>query len=258
MKLIFLGTGTSTGVPQIGCICPTCQSKDPRDKRLRCSGLLTINGVRILIDCGPDFREQMLRYDDFAQIDAILITHEHYDHVGGIDDVRPYCTFGDIHIYAEDKTAQRLRERLPYCFTEQLYPGVPNIALHHLTESEPFSVHNKAGQSISILPLRIMHAKMPILGYRIGNLAWITDMSSLPQSSVEALKGIDTLVVNALRIEPHISHQTLEEALRFAEKIGAPNTYLIHMSHQIGKHEEVEKLLPPNVHLAYDGLTITI
>ncbi len=251
MNITFLGTGTSTGVPQIGCECPVCRSTDMRDKRLRCSGLIEVNGQRILIDCGPDFREQMIRLNDFRAIDAVLITHEHYDHVGGLDDLRPFCVFGDMTVYAEHYTAERLRQRIPYCFAEQLYPGVPRIELKELAALQPFSVG-----SVEIMPIRVFHAKMPILGYRIGKMAWITDMLELPDVSLEQLKDLDVLVLNALRREPHISHQTLEQALSTAKRVGARQTYLIHMSHQMGLHSEVSKILPDTISLAYDGLSI--
>ncbi len=253
MNITFLGTGTSTGVPQIGCECPVCRSTDMRDKRLRCSGLIEVNGQRILIDCGPDFREQMIRLNDFRAIDAVLITHEHYDHVGGLDDLRPFCVFGDMTVYAEHYTAERLRQRIPYCFAEQLYPGVPRIELKELAALQPFSVG-----SVEIMPIRVFHAKMPILGYRIGKMAWITDMLELPDVSLEQLKDLDVLVLNALRREPHISHQTLEQALSTAKRVGARQTYLIHMSHQMGLHSEVAKILPDTIFLAYDGLSISL
>ncbi len=253
MNITFLGTGTSTGVPQIGCECPVCRSTDMRDKRLRCSGLIEVNGQRILIDCGPDFREQMIRLNDFRAIDAVLITHEHYDHVGGLDDLRPFCVFGDMTVYAEHYTAERLRQRIPYCFAEQLYPGVPRIELKELTALQPFTVG-----SVEIMPIRVFHAKMPILGYRIGKMAWITDMLELPDVSLEQLKDLDVLVLNALRREPHISHQTLEQALTTAKRVGARQTYLIHMSHQMGLHSEVSKILPDTISLAYDGLSISL
>ncbi len=253
MNITFLGTGTSTGVPQIGCECPVCRSTDMRDKRLRCSGLIEVNGQRILIDCGPDFREQMIRLNDFRAIDAVLITHEHYDHVGGLDDLRPFCVFGDMTVYAEHYTAERLRQRIPYCFAEQLYPGVPRIELKELTALQPFTVG-----SVEIMPIRVFHVKMPILGYRIGKMAWITDMLELPDVSLEQLKDLDVLVLNALRREPHISHQTLEQALSTAKRVGARQTYLIHMSHQMGLHSEVSKILPDTISLAYDGLSISL
>lgn len=221
MKITILGSGTSTGVPQVGCTCKVCTSSDPRDNRLRCSGLVEVNGVRILIDCGPDFREQMLRLDDFRAIDGVLITHEHYDHVGGLDDLRPFCQFRDIPVYAEDYTATRLKNRMPYCFTENLYPGVPHIPLNYIKEGEPFVVSNVAGNQVEVIPFRVMHGKLPIMGFRIGGMAWITDMLHLPESSYAYLKGLDCLVMNALRIEYHWTHQSLSAALEQTARIAA-------------------------------------
>lgn len=233
-------------------------SHDPRDKRSRCSGLVDVNGVRILIDCGPDFREQMLHLNDFKPIDAVLITHEHYDHVGGLDDLRPFCRFKDVPIYAEPYMAQRLRDRIPYCFGENLYPGVPRITLNEIVPNTPFSVSNAEGREVEILPIRVMHAKLPILGYRIGNMAWITDMLTMPETEYEQLKGLDVLVMNALRPKPHPSHQSLDEALRNVRRIAPKEAYFVHMSHHIGLHAEAEKLLAPHVYFAYDGMVIDV
>ena len=258
MKLTILGSGTSTGVPEIGCTCPVCTSTDARDRRLRCSGLVEVNGVRILIDCGPDFREQMIRLDDFKPIDAVLITHEHYDHVGGLDDLRPFCRFRDVPVYAEAYMAQRLRERIPYCFAENPYPGVPRITLEEVQPGKPFVVSNAGGDSVEILPVRVMHGRLPILGYRIGNLAWITDMLTMPDSEYEQLQELDVLVMNALRNQPHGSHQCIGEALANVERLNPKETYFVHMSHHAGLHQEAGKELPDHVHFAYDGMTIEL
>lgn len=255
MKITILGTGTSTGVPQIGCKCPTCTSTDPHDKRLRCSTLIEVDGKNILIDCGPDFRAQMLGID-FKPLHAVLITHEHYDHVGGLDDLRPYCVFGDVDVYAEPFCADHLEERIPYCFTpkEKRYPGVPAINLHRIEPYVPITLDGDTAH-IHIIPIRVMHGRLPIVGFRIHNFAYITDMSSIPDESVETLKGIDTLVVNALRHEPHPSHQTIEDAVEFVRKLGSPRSYLIHMSHHIQPHAIEDKLLSEGIHLAYDFMT---
>lgn len=253
MKLRFLGTGTSTGVPQIGCPCEVCRSDDPRDKRLRTSALVTTDGgEHILIDCGPDFRQQMLPLP-FERLSAVLLTHEHYDHVGGMDDLRPYCHFGDIPVYGDAYTLEHINERIPYCFAAHPYPGVPRITLHEVSPTVMFSV-----SQTEILPLSVMHDQLPILGFRIGRLAYITDMSQLPTSTVPHLQGIGTLVVNALRPAPHHSHRSLEEALRVIEQLRPEVAYLVHMSHHMGRYADVEPTLPPHVHFAYDGLEISI
>ncbi len=250
MQLTILGSGTSTGVPEIGCNCRVCTSTDPRDKRFRASALLETDDARILIDCGPDFHEQMLRVP-FDRIDGVLITHEHYDHVGGLDDLRPFCRFGEVPIYGERYTTENLRNRMPYCFMEHPYPGVPVISLKVVEPNVPFHIGGT-----EILPFRVMHGKLPILGYRIGELAYITDMLTMPEESYEQLRGLDVLLINALRIKSHPTHQTLEQALEVAKRIGAKETYFIHMSHHIGLQEEIEQSLPPHVHFAHDGLKI--
>ena len=250
MKITILGSGTSTGVPEIGCTCPVCTSSDPRDHRLRASALIETDDTRILIDCGPDFRTQVLGLP-FKKIDGVLITHEHYDHVGGLDDLRPFCRFGEVPIYAEPHTAERLRTRMPYCFVDHSYPGVPNIPLQEIEENRTFLINH-----IPVTPLRVMHGRLPILGYRIGNRGYITDMLTMHDVSYEQLHQLDVLVVNALRIAPHPTHQNLAEALDTARRIGAKETYFIHMSHHIGLQAEVETQLPPHVYFASDGLEI--
>ena len=252
MKLTFLGTGTSCGVPTIGCECRTCTSTDPHDKRLRCSVLLETEETRLLIDCGPDFRQQIMPHP-FRRIDGILITHAHYDHMGGMDDIRPYCQFGEINVYADPIAREGMLQMLPYCFAEHRYPGVPAIQLHEILPHIPFTIGD-----MEIVPFQVMHHDLPILGYRIGSLAYITDMKTIAEEEIPYILGCDTLVVNALREKPHHSHQTLSEAVRFAQRIGARQTWLIHSSHDIGRHAEVNASLPSNIQLAYDGQVVTI
>ena len=251
-KLIFLGTGTSCGVPTIGCNCHTCSSSDPHDKRLRCSVLLETENTRLLIDCGPDFRQQIMP-QVFRRIDGILITHAHYDHMGGMDDVRPYCQFGEINVYADPIARRGMLEMLPYCFAEHRYPGVPAIQLHEIHKHEPFRIGD-----FDIMPFEVMHHELPILGYRIGPLAYITDMKTIDEQEIPYIEGCDTLIVNALRPQPHHSHQTLDEAVAFARRIGARQTWLIHSSHDIGRHAEVNASLPANIQMAYDGQVVML
>lgn len=251
-KLTFLGTGTSVGVPMLGCKCEVCTSSDVRDARLRCSAMYEANGLRIIFDCGPDFRQQALRHA-ITQVDAFFITHEHYDHVGGLDDVRP---LGNTHIYGEDRILQAIRRVMPYCFGDNKYPGSPTISLHEVRPYEPFLLTKTDGQSLSITPIRVMHNRLPILGYRIGNFAYITDASALDEQAVLSLQGLDLLVLNALRIPTHPAHFSLEEAIEKAQCIGAKSTYFTHFSHEIGLHAETDANLPDTMHLAFDNLVI--
>lgn len=253
MKLTFLGTGTSTGVPVIGCDCEVCKSKDPRDKRFRTAAMVESETTRILIDCGPDIRMQLLRAP-FRKIDGVLLTHEHYDHTGGLDDLRPYCNkFGDLDIYANERTVSAVHHNFPYCFASHLYPGVPKFNLNTIEKHKPLRIGD-----IDIMPIEIMHDKLPILGYRIGDMAYITDMKTIHDEELPYLKGVKTLIVNALRWEkPHHSHQLVEDAIAFSREVGAAKTYLIHVTHQIGLYDDANKRLPEGFLIPYDGMTIT-
>lgn len=252
MKIIILGSGTSTGVPEIGCTCEVCTSTDPKDKRMRTSVLLKTEGKTILLDCGPDFRTQILD-QEFTKIDGVLISHEHYDHVGGLDDLRPFCRFGEVVVHADKYTTDHLTMRMPYCFRENKYPGVPIISLSTVNPSQEFYI-----DGLKVIPVQVMHGRLPILGYRIGKMAYITDMLTMPEAEYDKLRDLDCLIINALRIQHHDTHQTLEKALENAKRINARRTYFIHMSHHIGLHREVEKMLPENIYLTYDGMEISV
>jgi phosphoribosyl 1,2-cyclic phosphate phosphodiesterase len=255
MEIHFLGTGTSTGNPEIGCRCEVCTSSDKRDWRLRASVLVETGDKKILIDCGPDFRMQMLKIlekESFTHFDGVLITHEHYDHVGGLDDLRAFCRNGAVPVYAESDVAEAIRMRIPYVFREHKYPGVPNLELH-VIENKPFFV-----SGIEIIPIRLMHGNLPILGFRIENFAYLTDMKTMPESEYEKLKNLDVLVINALRREEHISHQTIAMALAQIKKINPKQAYLTHVSHRFGLHAVMKKEMPENVFIAYDEFLIKI
>ncbi len=248
MKLTFLGTGTSTGIPQIGCNCETCTSTDPKDIRLRASVLIEEGNTGILIDSGPDMRQQLLQHD-IRRISGLLITHEHYDHLGGLDDVRP---LGEVNVFAEKKVANVIRHNMSYCFADNKYPGVPAIRLHEI-DLEPFVVENQ-----TIIPVRVMHARLPILGFRIGKMAYLTDVKTIDDAELNKLRNLDVLVLNALRMTPHISHLSLSEAVELAQKTGARRAYFTHFSHHLGKHENAQALLPANMFIAYDDLIVEI
>ena len=259
IKLTFLGTGTSQGVPVIGCECKVCQSADERDKRLRTSAMIESEDCRIVIDAGPDFRQQMLR-THVRRIDAILLTHEHKDHTGGLDDVRAF-NFVDypkaiypVDIYATHRTAECIRKDFDYAFAQNKYRGVPEMRLHEFEHCEPFRV-----KELEIIPIRGKHSeRFDVTGYRIGDVAYLTDFKRIDASEIEKLRGVKVLVVNALRFEPHDSHFSVDEALSLVERVRPQAAYLTHMSHDIGLHAEAEKRLPSGVHLAYDGLKIEI
>jgi phosphoribosyl 1,2-cyclic phosphate phosphodiesterase len=225
-----------------------CRSSDLHDKRLRCSIMVETDGTRVLVDAGPDFRQQILP-QPFRRIDGILVTHSHYDHVGGMDDIRPYCQFGQIDVYADPLARKGMLEMLPYCFAANRYPGVPAIGLHEIHAGQPMRIGD-----IDILPVEVMHGKLPILGYRFGAFAYITDMKSIADDQADLLLGVDTLMVNALRFDkPHHSHQLVDDAIAFARRIGARRTLLTHVCHDVGLHDEANRRLPEGVELAYDG-----
>lgn len=256
MRITLLGTGTSTGIPVIGCSCPVCMSSDPRDKRLRTSAWIEAGELSIVIDTGPDFRAQALRAG-IEHLDAVLFTHSHFDHVAGLDDVRPFLYRNKTYIpcYADPETARALHRVFPYAFGGSSYPGVPQLSLHPV--EGPFTVrsrYDKLGQ-MHVIPLPAFHGKMPVLGFRIGKLAYLTDVSYLPQSTLDALQGLDVLVLDALREEPHPAHFTVSEAVRVAQQIGAKTTLFVHMTHTVS-HAETQ--LPDGIFLGYDGLTLTL
>ena len=251
MEIEFLGTGTSTGIPQIKCQCEVCKSNNPRDKRLRCSAVVRTGGLSLLIDCGPDFREQILRASS-QELDALLVTHSHYDHVGGVDDLRAYCQPSRFDIYAQEDVLNDLRNRIPYCFKEHPYPGVPQFNLHAIT-LEPFTIGD-----VLIEPLRVMHYKLPILGYKIGNMAYITDAKTIDESTFERLAGVRLLVINGLRFKEHSTHFTIAEALEVIKRVNPEQAYITHLCHDAGFHADSEKILPEGVHFAYDGLVVRI
>ena len=253
MKLRFLGTGTSNGVPVLGCNCAVCQSNDSKDKRYRTSALIETDTTRIMLDCGPDVRMQLLQVP-FRPINAVLISHIHYDHVAGIDDLRPFCLFGDIDVYANSSTTKALKQTMPYCFTDELYPGVPRLNLHTIESGKAFKVNE-----VEVLPIKVYHGKLPILAYRFGEVAYITDMKTIDDAEKELLKGVKVLVVNGLRWKKeHHSHQLINEAIAFSKSIGAEKTFLTHVTHEIGLHVEASERLPNNVYFAYDGLEFEV
>ncbi|MBP5259462.1 MAG: MBL fold metallo-hydrolase [Paludibacteraceae bacterium] len=248
MKITILGSGTSTGVPYLNCGCEVCRSKDPHDARLRCSALVEYRGRTLLIDCGPDFRQQMLRRPT-PQIDAVLFTHEHYDHVAGIDDLRPY---GNVRLYAEERVCSAIRRNLPYCFAETHYPGAPRLELHTI-DLKPFTA---AG--IEIQPIRCYHAQLPIVGYRIGPMAYLTDISRIDDDQLPLLDGLEVLIIDALRQTPHFSHYMLTEAQALATRLGVRRCYFTHICHQMGLHAAVNSTLPEGQALCYDGMEIQL
>lgn len=250
-RLTFLGTGTSQGVPMIGCGCEVCKSQDPRDKRLRASVLVEHEGLRVLVDAGPDFRYQMLRAG-VSSLDAILLTHNHKDHTGGLDDIRAfnYHEKRATQIYCEKYVEESLRKEYSYAFEEIKYPGAPEWDVHIIDEN-PFTI-----KGVEITPIRGRHFKLPVLGYRFGNIAYCTDMNHIPEEEYYKLQGLDHFIINCVRRGRHISHYSLEQAIEVAEKVGAKHSWLTHLSHQLPCHEELTKELPEGILPAFDGLVI--
>ncbi len=254
MTITFLGTGTSQGIPVIGSDHPVCKSTDSKDKRLRVSVLVSWNGYNYVIDCGPDFRQQMLAHP-IDRLDGILFTHEHADHTAGIDDIRPFFfRQGDIPIYAHERVVQSLKKRFDYIFADgNRYPGAPGVQVNVVTKDIPVRLGD-----LDVVPIEAYHNRLQVFGYRFGEFVYLTDVKRVEEEEIKKMKGAEVLVVNALREEAHHSHFNLEEALEFAELVGAKKTYFTHISHLMGFHDEVEKKLPKNVHLAYDNLQLKI
>ncbi len=253
MTVTFLGTGTSQGVPVIACDCEVCKSLDYRNKRLRSSILIDVNGMTLIIDTGPDFRQQMLT-ERVKKLDAILFTHAHKDHVAGMDDIRSFNfrQKKEMPVYGRSETLEQLKLEFAYIFAPNKYPGIPQVSLNPIP-NEPFEVNGTA-----ITPIEVMHYKLPVFGYRLQNFAYVTDANYISQEEKNKLKGLEVLVLNALQKEPHISHFTLQEALDVIDELKPKRAFLTHISHKLGLHADVSKELPEHVSLAYDGLKVPI
>ncbi len=251
LTITFLGTGTSSGVPMIGCDCEVCSSGDPKDNRLRSSILVRSEKTTLVVDTGPDFRYQMLR-EKVKQLDAVIFTHPHKDHMAGLDDIRAFNFFSKkpIHIYADSWTEEAVRRDFYYAFTDTKYPGIPELNMNTITV-DPFMVGD-----IPVTPVQVWHMKMPVLGFRFGKFTYITDANRIDEQEKEKIRGSRVLVLNALRKQKHISHFTLEEAIELANELKVPEAYFTHISHQLGLHAEIEAELPDHIHLAYDGLRL--
>jgi len=251
MKITLLGTGTSQGVPIIGCSCQVCQSTNPKDKRLRSSVMIEVMGNTFVIDTGPDFRQQMLQSKN-TKLDAVIFTHSHKDHINGFDDIRAFNFIqkAPVDVYLESEVMHAIKRDYFYMFEEHKYPGVPE-ANFHIIDSKPFQI-----KGVEIIPIRVHHYKMPVLGFRIGNFSYITDANNIKPTEIEKMKGTEVLVINALRREPHISHFSLNEALEMIEKIKPNKTFLTHISHQLGLHNALNEELPANVEMGWDGMAI--
>jgi len=255
MKITFLGTGTSQGIPIIGSDHPVCLSENPKDKRLRCAAMLSWGDYNYVIDTGPDFRQQMLR-QQVSKLSGVLYTHEHTDHIIGLDDIRPffYKDRVDIPIYAEQRVLDALTKRFQYILeSDSIYPGTPNVLQNIIEINKPIFLGKK-----EIIPIRVMHGRLPIVSFKVGNFMYCTDVKTVPEASMHYFENLDILVINALRIEQHYTHFTLEEALVFIQKVNPKKAYLTHISHLLGFHEKVEATLPDNVYLSYDGLELFV
>ncbi len=253
MKVTFLGTGTSQGVPVIACDCPVCSSLDYRDKRLRSSIHLEIDGKSLVVDTGPDFRQQMIR-EKIHHLDGILFTHEHKDHTAGLDDIRSYNFLQkkDMPIYGTKKVLNQIKREFAYIFEEVRYPGIPSVIAQEITK-EPF-----IAEGIKVIPIEVMHYRLPVFGFRFGDFTYITDAKYIDDAELEKVKGSKVLVLNALQKTHHLSHFTLDEAIQLVNQIKPESAYFTHISHRLGTHQDVELILPPNIHLAYDGLKISV
>lgn len=253
MKITFLGTGTSQGIPMIANNHPVCKSSDLKDKRLRSSIMIEWDNVRYVIDCGPDFRQQMLR-EEVQSLNGVLFTHEHSDHTAGMDDLRPFCyQIGEMPVYMQQRVLENLKVRFAYIFeTENRYPGAPKLASHLVTDKS-FIL-----DGVTVTPIEVMHGNLPITAYRFNDVVYITDLKTIVDSEKEKLKDLEVLIVNALRIEEHPTHLNLQEALDFVSEIKPKRAYFTHISHKLGFHRDVEKVLPENVFLSFDGLQIAV
>ncbi|MFN3800526.1 MBL fold metallo-hydrolase [Belliella pelovolcani] len=254
MRVTFLGTGTSQGVPVIGCNCPVCASLDFRDKRLRSSIHVEIAGKSLVIDTGPDFRAQMLR-EQISRLDAVIFTHEHKDHTAGLDDIRPFNFMQkkDMPVFATTKVLNQIKREFAYIFEEVKYPGVPQVKAETISKDEVFEI-----EGISIHPIEVMHYRLPVLGFRIGDFTYITDAKTIAPRELEKIKGSKVLVLNALQSSHHISHFTLDEAIEMVHLIQPEKAYFTHISHKLGTHADVERKLPDHIRLAFDGLKIDL
>jgi phosphoribosyl 1,2-cyclic phosphate phosphodiesterase len=253
LKITFLGTGTSQGVPVISCQCAVCHSTDKKDNRLRSSVLIEHKNITLVIDSGPDFRQQMLRAR-VMKLDGLIFTHEHKDHIAGMDDIRAfnYTSKKKVDVYATNRVQEALKREFPYVFADFKYPGVPEINVHTIND-EPFKVGN-----VDVIPIQVLHYRLPVLGFRIGDFTYITDANYISEKEKEKIKGSKVLVLNALRKEPHVSHYTMDQAVSLIKELGVDKGYLTHISHQLGKHEIINNELPESISCAFDGLTLNL